>query len=387
MWSYVLCLALLAPAVLGRNAVTLDELKRTLSDFLNERDGGVDVGGISFENMGANRDEGPIIGGGGAGAEDIDTGNLFAGSAGAGAKSGPMAQMDMRSLFGSEAVGAKDSHVRAERLLAAIKEAEAAIADGTYQLQERSRSMQQRSDHTYTMCVFCDDMCLNQIAGAGYTTDSYFDAILLNMNTHLQSLDSGSTFALSFKLIPGSPIYMDWFADSSLSGEALLTAINDAFWAGTGLYDMANSYGCDVDFLMASADDPAWNTMGGVAGIANMMQLCQMSFSVVKMSNNPGSTATLMSHEFGHMIGAYHDGPLDSGYTNLESYFAAGGMLSSCGNEYDNLVVECSGGIDGYIMDAVVSGATTFSSCSVAYFDMFLCLSDVMPQYYSVACV
>jgi len=384
MWSYVICLALLAPAVFARNAVTLEELKRTLTSYLDERDG-LDLGGLSFED-GTRDDDAPLIGGGGAGAEsDIDVGNLFPGAgAGAGARSGPMAQLDMRSLFGSHA--AKDSYARAERLLGAIKEAEAAVAAGTYQMRERSRS--KRGTHTYTLCVFCDDMCLNQIAGAGYDTDSYFDVITADMNTMLQTLDAGSLFDLSFKLIPGSPIYMDWFADSSLTGEDLLTAINDAFWDGTGLYGMANSYGCDVDFLMASSDDPAWSNMGSVEGIANMMQLCQMSFSTVKMSNNPASTATLMSHEFGHMIGAYHDGPLDSAYTSLASYFAAGGMLSMCGGEYDSLAAECTGSTpSGYIMDSVVSGASEYSSCSIAYFNMFLCLSDVMPQYYSVACV
>lgn len=307
---------------------------------------------------------------------DIDMGNLFGGPQG---RQG--GDIDMGNLFNEEK---RDYMGQMERLTKAVKEAQATIDAGTMEVRMPSKN-KKRSGHQYTMCVFCDDMCLDQIAGAGYSTDGYFDAIVADMNTMLSGVDAGSAFSLAFKLIPGSPIYLQWFADRGLTGEELLTAVNDAFWEGTGLYDLANGYGCDVDFMVSSSSDPSWDAMGSVAGIANMMQLCQMSFSVVKMYSNPHTTASLMMHEFGHMIGMYHDGNLDTGYTSLESYFAPGQMLGGCSDEYTALTEQCVAGASG-IMSAVIGG-NEFSSCSEAYFNMFLCLAEVMPNYYSTACV
>ena len=39
-----------------------------------------------------------------------------------------------------------------------------------------------------------------------------------------------------------------------------------------------------------------------------MFQLCLKAYSTVSMNSNPMLTAKLMTHEFGHMIGMYHDG-------------------------------------------------------------------------------
>jgi len=293
-----------------------------------------------------------------------------------------MANIDMRSMFQAEK---RDSMGQLERLSIAVKEAQAAIDAGTLEVRMPNKA-KKRSGHSYTMCVFCDDMCLAQIAGAGLTTDSYFDTITADMNGFLQDIDAGSLITLSFKLIPGAPVYMNWFADTSLTGEELLVAINKGFWEDSGLYDMATSYGCDIDFLVASSDDPAWNNLGSVAGVANMMQLCQKSFSVVKMSSNPDNTAALIMHEFGHMLGMYHDGQLDEGYTSLESYFGPGQVLGGCAENYNTLAGACVPGISGNLMSATV-GSGSFSDCSVAYFDMFMCLAEVMPAWYSTACV
>jgi len=400
MWSYVLCLALLAPAVFAKS-VTLDELKRALTDYIERNEGADIVGDVSglFESKEL---DGPLIGGGPGAADKEDTssvitGNLFGGVAdkedtsavitdslfGPSDRSGPMAQMDMRSLFQEEK---RDVEGMSNRLVEAVKEAQAAVDAGEQVVKKKSTSATKRADRVYTMCVFCDDMCLAQISSAGYSSDSYFAAITTKMNSYLASLDADGIFSLSFKLLPYMSVYMDWFGDSSLTGQDLLSAINEAFWDGTGLYDMANGYGCDVDFLMASDDDPAWNDMGSVEGIANMMQLCQLSFSVVKMSDSPTSTAMLMAHEFGHMIGAYHDGTVNSAYSSLDSYFQPGQLLAGCADEYNALNSACTAGSAG-IMSSVVGGSSTFSDCSVAYFNTFLCLADVLPSWYSVDCV
>jgi len=377
MWSYIFCLALLAPAVFAKS-VTLQELKRALNDYLEEERGD-DLLGDTSNLFGGTRELAPI--GGGVGTEtDLDPSSLFGSD---GARSGPMAQLDMRSLFKTQ--GKRDSQGMAKRLLQAVEETEAALEAGQ-QLRRTKKS--ERTGHEFTLCVFCDDMCLNQIGNEGYNSDDYFAAITTDMNQYLASLDPTGTFTLSFKLIPGSDVYLDWFGDSSLEDEELLTAINTAFWEGTGLYSMATGYGCDVDFLLASSDDPAWENMGSVEGIANMMQLCQMSYSTVKMDNSgPEETAVLMAHEFGHMIGAYHDGSLNSAYTSLASYFGAGQMLGDCEAEYAALEATCTASVSGYIMASSVGGASEYSPCTGAYFDMFICLADVMPAWYSLACV
>jgi len=341
---YVIFIALL-PAVFGRSAETM---KRADNDV-------IDLGAGLFERQGD--------------------------------QTGVPPELDILSTFHtSGAVNERDAVGMVERLNEAVKEAEAAFNAGTLKLGERR---DKRSTHSYTMCVFCDTMCENQIVGAGSSLDDYFGSVTDAMNTILQSIDAGSSFSLAYKLQPGSEMYLNWFQSPSASNSVdKLASINDAFWSGSGLWDMSVNYGCDVDFMMASSNDPSWNYLGSVAGIANMMQLCLGSFSVVKMSSIPSNTASLMMHEFGHMIGAYHDGPLDDAFTSLASYFAPGGMLSACSGEYSTLESECTTSTpNGHVMDAVVHGATTFSSCSNAYFNMFLCMADVMPTWYSTDCV
>jgi len=386
MWTRILCLALLTSPAFSKS-VTLDELKRAMSDYLAERadDDLGDLNGL----FGDKRDGEAPIGGGASGGEAPIGGGPAGGEVEAPIGGGPAGaeEMDIADLFntGSKpSLEQRDSMGMSDRLVASVEQAKAAVDAGHIQMRSFSEP-QKRSDYKYTMCVFCDAMCIKQITAAGYTTDTYFGAITKDMNAFLDGIDAGGMFTLSYKLMPGSDTYLDWFGDSTLTGEQLMVAINNNFWKKSGLYKLATSYGCDVDFLISSGSDPAWSKLSPVSGVANMMQLCQASYSTVKMSDDPSATASLVMHEFGHMVGLYHDGPLDKAYTSMAKYFEDGGILAACSSQYDALTANCVEGVSG-IMSAVVGG-TAYSPCSSAYFKMFTCLVNVMPSWYSTSCV
>jgi len=341
MWAHIICLALL-PAAFGKSARSLKPLEQ-----LRDGDG---FGGLFV----------PPSGGSDARQEDHNPSDL--------------------NLFGGKKMADAANN---EYLAKSLKEAEAAVAAGTLKLSERRSK---RSDHQYKMCVFCDNMCLGQIASAGYATpDDYFDQMVDYMNSFVDELDPSAQFVLEYKLLPDTDFYLQWFG-SGETGVTELTNINNNFWQESGLYATATSNGCDVDFLLASRSDPSWSPMGGVEGIANLFGMCQSAYSTVKLNNSPQVTSAIMIHEFAHMLGVYHDGPASTDFTNMEPQFK-GGMLSACESEYDELVAECTDDTpDNCFMDTSVSGATSFSSCSVAYVNIFFCMADIMPTWYSVAC-
>jgi len=108
------------------------------------------------------------------------------------------------------------------------------------------------------------------------------------------------------------------------------------------------------------------------------------------MSPNPMSMAKLMVHEFGHMIGIYHDGALNPSFTGLASHFEPGEVLAGCQAEYGVLLDSCTVGDSGCtsgrcIMAPTIDG-TEFSGCSKAYYAMFNCLIDAMPTWYQNTC-
>jgi len=242
-------------------------------------------------------------------------------------------------------------------------------------------------------CVYCDNRCVAKAASSGYASaKDYFDVTIAEMNRIVQSgLDENMSFELTFVLLPYTITEMSWFFDySATTSEELLTAINNKFWKDSGLFDMAAGNGCDVDFLAGAPEDPAWNYMGSIEGIANMFQLCLSSYSTVMMNPNPVSLAKLMTHEFGHMLGIYHDGALNVAFTGMAEYFAPGQMMGECETEFEVLTGACNVGSVGCpsgkcIMAATVDG-TEWSDCSKAYYSMYNCLVDVMPTYYSDTC-
>jgi len=261
-------------------------------------------------------------------------------------------------------------------------------------LEQRQQSLRDNLGDI-AVCIFCDDRCSDQITNTGRYEESkeYFDDVIDEMNTMLHDLDDSINLEVKFMLIPGMVVELSWFmeGEDSSRGEDLLDHINEAFWVGTGLNDMAVGYGCDVEYLVGASNDPAWNHMGSVAGIAGMFQMCMQSFSTVEFSSDPTRMAQLMSHEMGHLMGIYHDGPLDSSFTSLDSYFQPGAALAACAAEYTALTDDCTWqdvGCEEWscIMDPAPSGST-FSDCSKAYYNMWQCLIEVMPQYYSDACV
>jgi len=90
------------------------------------------------------------------------------------------------------------------------------------------------------------------------------------------------------------------------------------------------------------------------------------------------------------LAGIYHDGGLNAAFTSMAEEFTPGRMLGGCEAEFDVLSGACAVGSVGCpsgkcIMAATVDG-TAWSECSKAYYAMYSCLVEVMPQYYSDEC-
>jgi len=298
---------------------------------------------------------------------------------------------DMPAPFGgSGAAQARDAHQ--DNFAGSLRTAARSLRTPATRAEvERTASPGARKVVT---CVYCDNQCVARAAASGYASaKAYFDVTIGEMNRIVQGgLDENMSLELTFVLLPNSNTYMSWFFDySATNSEELLTGINNNFWRESGLYNMSSSYGCDVDFLAAAPEDPGWNYMGSIEGIANMFQLCLGSYSTVQMSANPISLAKLMTHEFGHMLGIYHDGAVSPSFTGQVAYFEPGQMLEACKPEYEDLSAACTTGSVGCpsgkcIMAATVDG-TDWSACSKSYYSMYNCLTGAMPTFYDASCV
>lgn len=312
---------------------------------------------------------------------------------------GPSARQDAVPILGGPSERQLDfGNLFENDLTTDAKFAEAVKAAAAQNLSKRPghENLFKRDASRIVTCVYCDNRCVASALASGYAqAKDYFDITIGEMNRIVQDPDEGldgeMSFELKFLMLPYTITEMSWFFDYSVStSEELLTAINNKFWADTGLYNTATGNGCDVDFLVGAQLDPAWQYMGSVQGIANMFQLCLKAYSTVSMNSNPMLTAKLMTHEFGHMIGMYHDGSLNAAFTSMASYFDAGNMLADCAGEFAALQGSCTSGDSGCasgrcIMSPTVDG-TEFSDCSLAYYDMFKCLVGVMPTFYSDLC-
>jgi len=246
-------------------------------------------------------------------------------------------------------------------------------------------------------CVYCDKRCVDKAKASGFDgAKSYFSKTIEEMNSIVEKLDPSIQFKLKFVLQPGKDTEMQWFFNyNAKTSEELLKGVNDKFWIDTGLYSMANNNGCDLDYFEVSNADQGWKYMGSVAGIANMFQMCLNSYSTVLMSANHKSLAKLMVHEWGHMVGIYHDGLVNKAFTKkgAPEAFDEGGAYSHCKSQYGILINKCTASSVGClgsdcIMASTVDG-TSWSDCSKAYYKMYLCLTEIddLKAYYDKTCI
>merc|ERR1712012_21618 len=242
----------------------------------------------------------------------------------------PINNGNMEGLFSGKALDNLQRDVHTD----SFKETLQMVAKEYQGKQLRREPSTRGSDHIgqqhVVTCVYCDTRCVKRATDSGYANaQAYFDVAIEQMNTIGAGLNDQMTFELSFVLLPYAVTEMSWFFDySAKNSQELLTAINNKFWKDSGLYAMAAGNGCDLDYLVADSSDSAWSYMGSIAGIANMFQLCLGSYSTVMMDANPVEMAKLMAHEYGHMIGIYHDGEIDAAFSGMSGYFDEGQMLA-----------------------------------------------------------
>jgi len=304
-------------------------------------------------------------------------------------------EFDTDSLFTEENLQARDVNEHTDRFMETLK-----LAAAEHQGKQLKRKLDTRGEghfgtHHVVTCVYCDSRCEARAKNSGYAdAKAYFEQAIAQMNTIVQGgLNENMDFELMFVLLPYKITEMSWYFDYSAQDSVqLLTGINNNFWKESGLYKTAATNGCDLDYLVVDTADSGWRYMGSIEGIANMFQLCLGSYSTVQMNANPISLAKLMTHEYGHMIGIYHDGVINPSFSGMSHYFDEGQMLAACKAEYDNLAATCTSSSVGCpsgkcIMSATVDG-TDWSDCSVAYYTMYNCLTTIpsMATFYDDSC-
>merc|ERR1712173_22211 len=204
----------------------------------------------------------------------------------------------------------------------------------------------------------------------------------------MSSLDPDIKARMLIATNMGLDVELSWFNGFDTSEKALPNA-NMGFWGDTtGLFDNAHSVGCDVGYAVIP-DDVAFD-YSAVEGIANMFQICgDLSFSTIKLyADDYYHQVVLIAHELGHLLGLYHDGPMNAVYEPLSALYPQDiqKLRNVCGAEGSG----CTDDAGLCIMNTVPTGGTgyprSFSECSKQYFKMFKHLAGDFPAIYNSAC-
>jgi len=264
-------------------------------------------------------------------------------------------------------------------------------------LQRIQKNAEDETDLQINMCYFCDNRCSSDILAANYpSTHAYFNALSALVETDLNSMD-GYTFHVNTHIVLVANIVIQgyWYLDTGAGSDLdMLASVNDNFWTAHNMWQTGLAYGCDAGFHTITESDYIWNNnyCGHLDGVANMFQICNSgSYATMRLELNLAQMSTLCAHELGHLCGLYHDDGVDEAFGPYHDYFMTNPVIAPI---YQNLVENCQIGNehcpDGpyhCIMSASVATQTSFSGCSVAYFNMFLGLANQIPSLYEDGCL
>jgi len=294
------------------------------------------------------------------------------------------------------------------------------------------RTKQERSLGELNVCFWCDKGCQNQISGSGYSHKIYFDLVMAHLNKMVQNLDPDIVLALKYILFPvlgednlyhmtwsAAPEFtelesytpanwiLSWFVNANIHDDVQqLTYLNNLSWGKYGFWKKGVDKGCDVDFLLVKQSDPVWrNHITNVVGVAGQGSLCLSSYGTVKEFTNPFKTAQIVAHEFGHMVGLRHDDiGVHHSLTTYQAWFEPGQVAHECAYAYEDVKLKCHniwdcGCNDPYytmplgnelhqcIMSPIVEGtSSTYSECSHAYYELYICFTGIWPGSFSTVC-
>jgi len=258
------------------------------------------------------------------------------------------------------------------------------------------------------MCYYCDANCIAYIGTS--KTDSASVYTYLRSVTALIETKLNTIPGYSFTLVPHYAWLMSydkrflyWKGKSFTgSGVSLMGDVSTNFWNvwkfpgadDKTLTDIALEKGCDAEFLLVDPYDSLWNYGDGVSAVANMMGICsKQAFGMVKANKNVERMATLMAHEFGHIMGMFHDGNLDQSYgmcdrlVTISAGVITPAMCDTLREQCTARTHHCADGQQNCVMSAAVGRETKYSGCSKAYLDMYTYMAKALPTMYSFDCV
>jgi len=254
------------------------------------------------------------------------------------------------------------------------------------------------------MCYFCDKTCLATLKTSASGAVDFLNQVTSGIEARMKTLMGASTtvsmqgYLLKFP-VPAKSYLLFKSGRSRATGVELLANVANNFWdvwvprrytQRQPLNTFTQTQGCDVNMLLVSQYDNLWTSRyaGDIDGEAASFGICVgHAFGIVKLKPNAAQMATLLSHEVGHLLGLFHDGPLATmwaehctAYPDMPQCAALTAQCTAASHNCPNGQAQC-------VMNPAVSDEGSYSECSKAYFEGFKGLTEIAPTSFSLACL